>query len=236
MAGLTPTFRPPLLFVIAVVALAAGARAESVTTTRAWSNCQGGEGVWPEMRITGCSDVIKSGSADGSDLTIAYYNRANARLQNGEYRKAIDDYTRAIDLDPQNASALHERCFARAILGVDLEDALSDCNESLRIRPNDAETLSGRGFAYLRLGFYRTAIRDYDAALEFKPDTAMYLYARGLAKMEAGFDEGGEADIAAARSLDAKIDAKFEAYDAASEGGFWSAMVGYWRAAMKWLY
>jgi tetratricopeptide (TPR) repeat protein len=114
--------------------------------------------------------------------------------------------------------------------------ALSDCNESLRIRPNDAETLSGRGFAYLRLGFYRTAIRDYDAALEFKPDTAMYLYARGLAKMEAGFVEGGEADIAAARSLDAKIDAKFEAYDAASEGGFWSAMVGYWRAAMKWLY
>jgi tetratricopeptide (TPR) repeat protein len=189
------------------------------------------------MRISGCSDVIKSGSAAGADLTIAYYNRANARLQKGEYRKAIDDYSKAIDHDPQNASALHERCFARAVIGVDLEDALSDCNESLRIRPNDSETLGGRGFVYLRLQFYRTAIRDYNAALEFKPDTAMFLYARGTAKIQSGDGEGGEADIAAARSLDPKIDAVFEAYDSANEtGGMWSAMVGYWRAAMRWLY
>jgi len=237
MPGLTTIFRLPYLMLFATVALATAAHGESVTGTRAWSNCQGGEGVWPEMRISGCSDVIKSGTASGSDLTIAYYNRANARLQKNEYRKAIDDYTRAIELDPQNASALHERCFARAVLGIDLEDALSDCNESLRIRPNDSETLGGRGFVYLRLGFYRTAIRDYDAALEFKPDTAIFLYARGTAKMETGNAEGGEADIAAARSLDPKIDATFEAYDGASEtGGFWGAMVGYWRAAMKWIY
>lgn len=223
-----------------LIVFAAGApvaNADSVTATRAWTNCQGGEGIWAEMRISGCNDVIKSGKALGADLAKAHYNRANALLQKSEYRKAVEDYNQALALTPEDANALHERCWARAVLNVDLEDALSDCNESLRLQPNDAETLGGRAFVYLRLGFFRTAVIDYDAALKLKPQDALLLFARGTAKTRAGDDEGGKADRAAARALDPEAEATFVRYESAADGGgMWASMVEYWRAAMRWLY
>lgn len=224
---------------LVVLALAgcAVARADSVTTTRAWTNCQGGEGIWSEMRISGCNDVIKSGKAEGADLAKAYYNRGNALLQKSDYRGAIEDYSQALKLAPEDANALHERCWARAVLTIDLEDALADCNESLRLQPNDAETLGGRAFVYVRLGFFRTAVIDYDAALELEPKNALFLFARGTAKTQAGDSDGGKADRSAARVLDAKIDETYARLEAGGDGGgIWAAMIDYWRAAMRWLY
>ena len=210
--------------------------AEGVTETRSWKNCAGGEGIWTDLRVSGCSEVIKSGKAEGADLAKAYYNRANAQLVKAEYAKAVDDYTQSLALDPGSADALHERCFARAVLGQQLEDALSDCNEALRLAPNDGETLGGRGFVYLRLGFYRTAVLDYDAALKAKPGAAEFLFGRGLAKVKAGDEESGNADLVAARKIEPEIDDRFARYDTASGKGFWAALMGYWRAAMAWIY
>jgi tetratricopeptide (TPR) repeat protein len=221
---------------VLAVAAAFVAHADDVTTTRAWTNCQGGEGIWSEMRISGCNDVIKSGKAAGADLARAHYNRGNALLQKAEYRQAIDDYSAALKLVPEDANALHERCWARAVLNVDLEDALSDCNASLRLRASDAETLGGRAFLYMRLRFFRTAILDYDAGLAVEPKNALLLFGRGTAKIKAGDEEGGEADLAAARAIDAKIEATFARYEAGETKGMWASMVAYWRAAMQWIY
>lgn len=221
---------------VATLAASSVAFAEGVTETRSWKNCAGGEGIWADLRVSGCSEVIKSGKAEGGDLSKAYYNRGNAQLVKAEYAKAVDDYTQALALKPDDADALHERCFARAVLGQKLEDALSDCNESLRLSPNDGETLGGRGFVYLRLGFYRTAILDYDAALKIKPDAAELLFGRGMAKVKAGDEESGNADLVAARKLEPEIDDRFARYDTASGKGFWASLMGYWRAAMAWIY
>lgn len=220
----------------AVIAAVPSVRADAGAANRAWTNCQGGSATWSELRISGCSDAITAGKLEGAELAKAYYFRGNAYLGKSEYRKAIDDYTAALALTPGDANALHERCFARAVLGAELEDALSDCNESLRIRPNDGETLGGRGFVYLRLGFYRTAILDYDAALEHNPGTALFLYARGTAKVKAGDVEAGNADLTAARSADPEIDTIFARYDEAAGTGFWGSMVAYWSGVMKWIY
>ena len=225
------------LFACAIAAGAVAARADPVTASRAWTNCQGSPGVWTELRISGCNAVITSGDAKGGDLAKAHYHRGNALLAKREYRKAIEDYNATLEIEPVDANALHERCWARAVLAVELEDALSDCNEALRIRPNEGETLGGRGFVYLRLGFYRTAILDYDAALERKPDTAEFLFARGTAKLKAGDEDGGKGDIAAARVIDGDIDAIFARYDEAGGGsGFWGAVIAYWSGVMKWVY
>lgn len=223
--------------VAALVVLGAGVvRADSVTATKAWANCQGGEGIWTELRVSACNEVIKSGKASGADLAKAYYLRGNAHLGRSEYLKAIDDYTHALAIEGQDANALSERCWARAIVGVELDAALSDCNEALRIRANDSETLGARGFTYIRLGLYRTAILDYDAALTVKADDAEHLFARGTAKIRAGDVEAGEADLAAAKAIDPKAEAVFARYDQANQTGFWTAMIEYWRGVMQWVY
>ena len=38
------------------------------------------------MRVSGCSDVIKSGKADGGNLARAHYNRGNAYLAKAALR------------------------------------------------------------------------------------------------------------------------------------------------------
>ena len=42
-------------------------------------------------------------------LVLAYYNRGVAYGDLGQYQKEIDDYTRAIELDPQHANAYFNR-------------------------------------------------------------------------------------------------------------------------------
>ena len=85
----------------------------------------------------------------------------------------------------------------RALAGQ-LDSALADCNESLRLRPSNARTLGSRGFVYLKSGRLDSAIADYDEALRLDPKNAYSLYGRGLAKQMNGDTAGGAADIAAA--------------------------------------
>ena len=103
-----------IAFSMLTVVAACVAHAEDVTATRAWIGCQGGEGIWGEMRISGCNEVIKSGRVEGENLALVHYFRGNAWLQKAEYRKAIDDYSTALKLKADDANALHERCWARA--------------------------------------------------------------------------------------------------------------------------
>jgi tetratricopeptide (TPR) repeat protein len=95
---------------------------------------------------------------------------------------------------------------------VRVQEAVADCDESLRLKPDVANTLENRGFAYLKMGEYGRAIADYDAGLRLDPSNkADYLYGRGLAKLKAG-DATGSADVAAAKALHAKIDEEFASY------------------------
>jgi tetratricopeptide (TPR) repeat protein len=63
-------------------------------------------------------------------------------------------------------------------IGQQLQQALLYCNESLRIRPNDADTLGSRGFAYFRLGLFDDAIADFNATLESNEKLENSLYGR----------------------------------------------------------
>jgi tetratricopeptide (TPR) repeat protein len=62
------------------------------------------------------------------------------------------------------------RCWARALLAQ--QSAIPDCNEALRLKPNNASFLDSRGFAYFGLGQLDAAVADYDAALRRDPKAA----------------------------------------------------------------
>ena len=74
----------------------------------------------------------------------AHLNRGNAHLGKSQYDHAIDDYNQAIKLKADFAPAFDNRCWARAVVGI-LKPALADCNEALRLMPNNAATLDSRG-------------------------------------------------------------------------------------------
>ena len=73
----------------------------------------------------------------------------------------------------------------------DLQAALKDCNEALRLRPNFVDALDSRGLLNLKSGQTKNAIADFDAALRINPRLTSSLYGRGLAKKRNGSISGG---------------------------------------------
>jgi len=94
--------------------------------------------------------------------------------------------------------------------------ALSDCDESLRLQPDNPEFLDSRGFAYLKYGFPDNAISDYNAALRRVPGKAQSLYGRGQAKLQKNDRQGADDDIAAAKSINPRIADEFDRHEASA--------------------
>jgi tetratricopeptide (TPR) repeat protein len=103
-------------------------------------------------------------------------------------------------------AALNARCWARAMLGIELDQALKDCNDAIDADAKNAAYLDSRGWVHLRLGSYRKALSDFDRSLELGPGVAWTLYGRGLAKTWLGDAAQAEADLAASRKAQADID------------------------------
>jgi predicted aspartyl protease/tetratricopeptide (TPR) repeat protein len=113
-------------------------------------------------------------------------------------------------------SALNDRCWARAMLGTELDEAIQDCDKALDLQPKNPHFLDSRGWARLRRGDDREALKDYERALKLKPDLAWTLYGRGLVRIRLGEVEAGRADLEAARKLEADIDVQAGRYGLAA--------------------
>jgi tetratricopeptide (TPR) repeat protein len=107
--------------------------------------------------------------------------------------------------DNRLAGALNERCWDRALLDIDADKALADCDAALRRSRKNAAFYDSRGLAHLRLGQNDLAIADYDAALAIEPKLPWSLYGRGLAKLRKAQTAAGKADLAAATTLAPKL-------------------------------
>jgi tetratricopeptide (TPR) repeat protein len=151
-------------------------------------------------------------------LALAYLARGTAHLRAGDRTGAQPDYLEAIRLDtiPLDGGAgevplYNDRCWARAVAMIDLDAALGDCNEALRLRPDFVPALDSRAFVHLRGGRFRDAITDYDAAIKGIPKDPYSLYGRGIAKLRVGDTIGAQADIAASKEVQ-DVAPEFAAY------------------------
>lgn len=129
---------------------------------------------------------------------------AHGYLDLDAFDAAIAEFTLWLKVhadDIESPVALNGRCWARALAGRELAEAIADCTEALRKRPRQPAFLDSRGLAYLRAGHLDQAIADYSAALAGDPHMAWSLYGRGLARRAKGDKTGGDADIAAAVAM-----------------------------------
>ncbi|MDP2332971.1 MAG: tetratricopeptide repeat protein [Reyranella sp.] len=156
-------------------------------------------------------DLDAALAVDGNN-PLALYNRGYVRFSLKQYDAAIADYSAAIDLEPAMGLAYNNRCLVRALAGRDLVRALSDCDTALSLMPTNLDVRETRGFIYLKLGDPMIAIREYDAALQVDPNRPLALYGRGLAKLWNGQTREGEADMAAANTLDPSVERQFSVY------------------------
>jgi tetratricopeptide (TPR) repeat protein len=182
-----------------------------------------------DARIYGLRGAVRGmkGDLDGAiaDFTVSIEgdpslvdsltNRGKALSDKGEFARAIPDFDRALQLQPDNAFALNGRCWARAVLNTDLDAALADCNAGVEAGGVDvANTLNSRGFAHFRRGEYREAIASYDASLQQNARIASSYYVRGLSRRALG-EDGADADVSQAVSLEPRVRERYAGYGVA---------------------
>jgi serine/threonine protein kinase/WD40 repeat protein/Tfp pilus assembly protein PilF len=85
--------------------------------------------------------------------------------------QTVERTTRAIDTNPADVKAHHERAHALARLKR-LDEAITDFAAALKASPNDAHLLASRGSAEVRLNRLEEALGDCEAALRQKLDQA----------------------------------------------------------------
>jgi tetratricopeptide (TPR) repeat protein len=67
--------------------------------------------------------------------TAKYFDRMGlVKERSGDYKGAIADYNRAIELNPKFAVAYDDRASAKGLAG-DNEGALADCNKAIELNP-----------------------------------------------------------------------------------------------------
>ena len=161
-------------------------------------------------------------------LAVRYYQTGHEKLKLSDWQGAVEDFTRAIELDaslsnkavadrfdgsaaseisvsdPFTAAAYLSRAIARGYLG-ELDEAVDDYQHALRIKPKWAEAYLGLGYVLLDKKDFAGAIVEFSRALQLKPTLVAAHHARGTAFMKQGRMEPAIVDFSSAVKLDPRM-------------------------------
>jgi Flp pilus assembly protein TadD len=108
---------------------------------------------------------------------------ADTKYRNRDYLGALSEYSRAIEIDPSNATLYCCRGVAYYRLG-DKQNAFTDYNCAIELDPKLAMGYYRRGFLHYIAKDYSSAIADYNKAIDCQPDFALAYSNRGYAYRE----------------------------------------------------
>lgn len=92
-----------------------------------------------------------------------YRGRGLSRASRGQYREAMNDYTRSLELEP-SPNMLTRRGWAYLTQANQL--ALEDFDEAVRLNPENPDSYNGRGYARVMMGDHAAAVADAEEAIK----------------------------------------------------------------------
>lgn len=143
-----------------------------------------------------CDKAIKI----NSELPCAYNCRGNANYQLGYYEESVDDYTNAIEKEPNNAEFYYDRSWAYNQISRS-HSAMIDINKAIKLEPNNSRFYYSRARFEYDLGRYKEAIEDYTKGIEIKPTEKKYLN-RADCYMELEMHDSAIADYTSAIEIE----------------------------------
>jgi tetratricopeptide (TPR) repeat protein len=115
--------------------------------------------------LAACSRLIDKG------VVGVYFSRAQIYFRNGDYDRAIADFSAFIRLNPNSVAAFNERGLSYAKKG-DYDRAIADYSEAIRLDRGSVLPYSNRGSAYEKKGELDKALADFREALRHGSTTA----------------------------------------------------------------
>lgn len=115
-------------------------------------------------------------SPNNQDL---WYTRGIMNHDQGDLTSAINDFTRAIQLDSSMASAWHDRGICKHELD-DFSGALQDYSSAIALDDKFTEAYYNRAMIYDIQNQREKALADYNKTIELEPNFAPAYYNRGV--------------------------------------------------------
>ena len=130
-----------------------------------------------------------------------YAERAIMRYQTNNLKGALQDYTKAIELNAKHTTALHNRALLRQQVG-EKRLALEDWTHYLLLEPTNYIARYNRALLSIDLGMnYQQAMQDLNAVLKQYPSFSEGFMQRSILRFKMGDRRGADADYRHAGEL-----------------------------------
>ena len=113
--------------------------------------------IWKLWSTHPNNDELTSMLSVGSDF-----------LNNNQYSKAVEIFTKVIELDPSWAEAWNKRATVLYMMG-EFEKSQKDIDEVLKLEKRHFGALAGQGLVNIKLENYEKAIMSYEEAMKIYP-------------------------------------------------------------------
>ena len=114
-----------------------------------------------------------------------YYQRGIAKIKKGDFEGSIEDFNKAIELDPKHHYAYASRGQAYRQNG-NFNESINDLNHAIKLYPQFGWAYAQRGETYRMKRDYEKAIDDFDRGLKFANKLNWIFVNRALAFKENG--------------------------------------------------
>ncbi len=145
-------------------------------------------------------DELEKAIESDSSMLYPYLERAYQRMEGGYYKGALEDYDRALEIEPKDAEIWLNRGHVKEKLD-DFKGAYADYSKAIELDEKFEKAWLNRGNVLSRQGRLDEAIEDYTVAITFNPEYAAAYYNRAIARQRARKSVEACQDLNKAESL-----------------------------------
>jgi tetratricopeptide (TPR) repeat protein len=140
-------------------------------------------------------------------MAFAYSERAFNRMEQKNFKGALQDYNQAIQLDAKDIDNWLNRALVKEKLN-DLGGAQADYKEAIKIKSDYEKIWLNRGNLMYRMNRLHEAVEDYTVAITYYPEYGAAYYNRALAHQKNANLKEACRDLLKAQSLGIIVEKK----------------------------
>lgn len=143
---------------------------------------------------TACTRVMNSGRLPTAQFYIGYFNRGSSYRRAGDFRKALADFQKVVELQPQFSRGYHARGLSYEDLGQH-DKARADLDRAIGLNAKDWSAFYSRATLRRADGAYDAALQDLKTAANLKPAMTQVALLRALILADKGAISVARAEI-----------------------------------------